>query len=160
MKNTKFACLAGALLLTGLAGAQALRQKWEPVEKPGRARPESDGSNGEGGINYRREVADRRMEGKQQVTLDLIAGRLTLPEAAARFKVLNDTPADCPCRYDMVAEGKSPEERLCRQVINWAVTEVAQTSEPEALALWERLEAELQALRHRDGGVRLPESRE
>jgi hypothetical protein len=138
--------LACALLLAGLAGAEVLRQKRAAVGRPGPVEPARQDD-----IAYKRAVADRRIEGKYHVTLDLIAGRITLPEAAARFKMLNETPADCPLRYDNEAEGNSQEERLYRQVINWAVTEVAQTSETKADEFSERLEAKLQELLRRDG---------
>jgi hypothetical protein len=156
MKSKKRLNWACALLLAGLAAAEVLRVKWGNTARPGDAQPAADDPVRLEDIVYKREVADRRMEGKNQVTRDLIAGRITLPEAAARFKVLNETPADCPFNYENKAEGNSEGERLCRQVINWAVTEVAQTSEAQAQALSQRLEAELQVHLRRDGTVWLP----
>jgi hypothetical protein len=83
----------------------------------------------------------QRVEGKQQVIADLIAGRLDLLEAAARFAHLQPGFSD---------DG----ERLCRSVIGWAY--LALSDRPErAEALTERLEQELAAHLERHGVVRL-----
>src|SRR5262245_2707306 len=112
MKTTKWACLTCALLLAGLAGARALREKWTGVERPGRERPAVDDRALQADVKFKRDVAIRRMDGKYQVTLELIAGRIDLPEAAARFKELNESPPECPLRYECMAYGNTQEERL------------------------------------------------
>jgi hypothetical protein len=83
----------------------------------------------------------QRLEGKQQVIADLIAGRLDLLEAAARFG-----------RLEKGSPGE--DEQLCRRVIGWV--DLALSDRPErAEALTERLERELAAHLGRHGCLRL-----
>ncbi|HEX5271812.1 MAG TPA: hypothetical protein VFW33_15045, partial [Gemmataceae bacterium] len=80
-----------------------------------------------------------RMEGKNKAVQGLLAGRLRLTEAAARFRDLNAT-ADPPVRplCENYA-GATEEERVCRQVIAWAVSGEEVTGSPAAAATRERL---------------------
>jgi hypothetical protein len=55
---------------------------------------------------------------KAETAEDLVAGRLTLPEAAARFRRLDaGTPEEYRHGWRLLAQGTSDDERYCRQVI-------------------------------------------
>jgi hypothetical protein len=99
-------------------------------------------------------VARRRSDAKDRVVRRLLAGWLTLPQAAALFGRLNERPEDCPGQDGYLWPGASQEEKLCRQVIAWA-REVGRAEAVSAKAV-ARLERELEALLGRPGGVRLP----
>jgi hypothetical protein len=97
----------------------------------------------------------RRMALKDEVAADAIAGRLTLFEAAARFR---DLDADAPEAYRGAwrrsMAGDSDPERYCRQVIGYAAA-VLQDPTGEAAVLQD-LTAQLdQALAR--GDLRLPD---
>jgi hypothetical protein len=80
---------------------------------------------------------------KQQIIAELVAGRLRLLEATARFRQAGGT------------EPGSPEE-WCRTVIGWAG--LALCDRPErAEAVSDHLERELQSHLARHGAVSLPE---
>jgi hypothetical protein len=104
--------------------------------------------------------ADRRSEAKLQKTGALIDGRLTLRQAAARFRDINaDLPDEAqswrPPRY---TEGEWPY----RQVISAVHTEFAHRRQAPAQAeAWVgRLEAELRGQRRPKGAPRLHPDRE
>jgi hypothetical protein len=62
-----------------------------------------------------------RMDRREEVTEDVVAGRLTLVEAAAWFRRLDADAAEAYRRgWRRVTEGGSDEERYCRQVLNYA----------------------------------------
>lgn len=83
-----------------------------------------------------------RVRAKEEVVAQLVAGRLPLFEAAARFRELSDAAAESG-------------ERVCRTVIGWA--HLALRDHPErAERLSNDLEQELQEHLKRFGGVRLP----
>jgi hypothetical protein len=83
----------------------------------------------------------RRMAAKDEVAREAVKGRLTLLEAAARFR---DLDADAPEAYRrgwrFLAEGSSDEERYCRQVLGYA--ERALHGRPGQAAALRRLEAQ------------------
>jgi hypothetical protein len=107
-------------------------------------------------MDYRTEVARRRIEEKHAVIGRLVAGQLSLVQAAALFRQLDATPEDCPGPDRSAWSGRSEEEKLCRQVIHWARNEARHTSaEPDALVA--RLGAELAEALARDGSVHLPD---
>ncbi len=81
----------------------------------------------------------RVSEGKHQAIGELIAGRLTLVEAAAQFREL-DAAAD------------AAEESLCRQVLGWVETELQ--NRPDLDAVVARLSREYRAAFGRDPGPR------
>ena len=100
------------------------------------------------------EAALRRTAAKHAAAAEVADGRLTLLEAAARFR---DTDADVTPEYRKVwrltMEGGSDEERFCRQVLLFV--EQAVWGRADGPALLGRLRAELdEALA--GGGVRLP----
>src|SRR5262249_29954001 len=64
----------------------------------------------------------RRMRMKATVVRQLLGGELTLLDAAAAFRILNDAQAnDDPWR---AFQGGSDGEKLCRQVIYWADAQI------------------------------------
>jgi hypothetical protein len=102
-------------------------------------------------------LADRRLALRGEVVRQLIAGELTLPEAAARFKQLNEQMA---ARRDYFRErypSLSAEEAACRQVILWAEVELRHTAPERAAEVVRRLEAELEGHLQCDGKVELPD---
>jgi hypothetical protein len=85
-----------------------------------------------------------RVAAKQRVVEQVIAGRLSLTAAAARFR---EAAGGLPKAED--------GEAVCRAVIGWA--ELALRDRPErAAAVAERLEGELRWHLDRFGGVTLP----
>jgi hypothetical protein len=117
-----------------------------------------DGAEGEREREARLErqlqVVRWRGEAKARVVRRLLAGGLTLPQAAAQFGWLNERPADYPCPDGHLWPGASREEKLCRQVVSWA-RELA-PDEEEGVETVARFEREVDALLARPGGVRLP----
>jgi hypothetical protein len=104
-------------------------------------------------LDGHREVYLRRIVVKEQAVGELLAGRLTLPQAAARFRDVEEAlPVTWgpPC---CAASGSAEGERWCREVMAWV-----QTQHGEDLpALAARLEADLRRHRGTDGTVRLPD---
>jgi hypothetical protein len=99
-----------------------------------------------------------RFRARGAVTEELRAGRLTLVQAAARFRNLNAYPPDSVPDLRHYVPGATDEERLCRQVIFWA--EGSDPAMPLAARKWTRrqLEAELDRLLAENNGIiRLPE---
>jgi hypothetical protein len=86
-----------------------------------------------------------RLRGKERVARDLAQGRLTLTQAAARFRELSAGTPEVQDAIDRVFRSGSEGEKLCRYVILW--TERALEESPEtARATGERLRAELDEL--------------
>jgi hypothetical protein len=95
-----------------------------------------------------------RAAAKERVSADLRAGRLTLLQAAVRFRALGAAPS-CP-GVDLRGHyaGATEDERTCRQVISWVAGAVAQDESPDASEeVRRRLEAELANLLERHHGV-------
>jgi hypothetical protein len=80
---------------------------------------------------------------KEQVIVELRAGRLTLLEAAAIFGELNAREPGCMEQVREVFGGQNDAETLCRQVIQWS-HELGPCSAEE-----------LEEILPRDGGVQL-----
>ncbi len=109
------------------------------------------------------EILPLRIGAKHQIVGDVIAGRLTLVQAAALFGALNQLPPEsmqpslsdlCPSRLRFPAH--TDEERLCQQVVQWVSFELA--DEQDRLeATVGRLEAEFKEALHKEGTVRLPD---
>jgi len=71
----------------------------------------------------------------------VIDGRLTLAKAAARFRAINASrPHHKPVRLDHYP-GQTDEERVCRQVISYVESKLA--DRPDASAILARLECQL-----------------
>jgi len=90
---------------------------------------------------------------KYRLTRDVIAGRLSLFEAAARFRRLNKVnPVDELIGY----WGDSQEDRLCQEVMQW-VSVALQREDPDNRAdCCKRLEEELRRHKEQFGKVLLP----
>lgn len=56
-----------------------------------------------------------RIHERQEIVEQLVAGRMSLSEAAERFRELNRAERDC----HRLLPGNSEEEKLYRQVIHW-----------------------------------------
>jgi hypothetical protein len=98
------------------------------------------------------------MEARKEVIRCLAAGDLTLFEAAARFRLLNNIPAELADRGWHLFEGRCEGEKVCRQVLLWAEAELKSVeARSRAGALLRNLEAELAAHIARNGRVVLPD---
>jgi hypothetical protein len=107
-------------------------------------------------LDRRREALLRRIAAKERVVAELVAGRLTLLQAAARFRDLKGEPPDLAAPPGLAC-GCSEGERLCREVMAWADGWLAEQAPQRAAAVAARLEAELRRHRDRAGMVRLPD---
>jgi hypothetical protein len=96
-------------------------------------------------LRYRSEMVLHNIGVKDAIVADLVAGRLTLREAAARFQeaselVENNDP-------DLLPDYQMPttEEGVCRQVLLWVRTEVSSLPEEQAKRILTRLEKEYES---------------
>jgi hypothetical protein len=97
----------------------------------------------------------RCIEEKRRLTAEVVEGRRTLLEAAARFRDLNrQNPGFNWDRFRVVCPGNSDDERCCRQVLAYVRQEVQDRPGADP-ALPGRLEAELRDLLGR-GDFHLP----
>jgi hypothetical protein len=100
------------------------------------------------------QATQRRTVAKAELAQEAAAGRLTLFEAAARFRDLDaGVTEDYRCGWRHLAEGASDEERYCRQVIGYA--RLALRDRSDGPALLDRLRAQLDEALAR-GDLRLP----
>jgi glutathione S-transferase len=99
---------------------------------------------------------DRRVREKERIGCAVIDGRLTLFEAAALFRRLNEAPPK-PAPLSASFPGDSEEERLCRQVIRWAWRRLSECYPGGAEALVAPYEEELRRHKERHGRVVLPD---
>jgi hypothetical protein len=141
------ALVVGGLILAGGLDRRVGRRPAggpEPVERPDWAVEHAQALRG-------------RFKQKSQVVRELLAGRLTLLEAAARFRALDHAPP--PFNWEMFREvhrGDSDEERHCREVIVGVEAELIDSDPCLCLAICEQLERELQQHLER-GPLRLPD---
>jgi hypothetical protein len=109
-------------------------------------------------LESRDEVVKKRVLAKHQIVDQLLAGELTLFEAAAWFGFLNDHPPEFPDPYRQKWPGASDEEKLCRQVLSWTGVALRQTLPPgQAEEKLRHLEQILAARLAHSGNVQLPE---
>jgi hypothetical protein len=107
------------------------------------------------------ELTTRRIDAKHRVVLDVVAGRLSLLDAATRFRDLHRQPPDLHWgEYRRFFPGKNDDERHCRAVIAAVHVHLTSTTGDYAHPLVGRLEDELQSLLDREGLVVLPPSYE
>jgi hypothetical protein len=86
----------------------------------------------------------------------LMAGELTLFEAAALFAQANEAHPEC-AGFHRLHQGSSDGEKLCREVISWVSTKTEyEQSTAAADKLRERMEVELQEQLDCYGAVVLP----
>jgi len=86
-----------------------------------------------------------RLQAKHAVVTELLAGRLTLREAAARFEALNADDPEIRNRLSQLYPGVSYKEALCRNVIEHARSELRLRAPEQMDSVVARLEAELHA---------------
>ena len=98
----------------------------------------------------------RRIDGKNQAMAELLGGRLTLVEAAARFRDLEETLGDTPASAWRPQCAATDGERLCREVIHWVYARFRPDAPQLAEELAASLEAELWFCQDRDGTIVLP----
>lgn len=99
----------------------------------------------------------RRLQIKELIVSEMLAGRLTMLEAAARFQALHRGDERFAKQMAIYFKGQNEEERFCRSVMDFARMRLQQMEperEAETMAVYER---ELQAAMNRDGLVVLPE---
>jgi hypothetical protein len=106
-------------------------------------------------LHQKEQAAKRRIELKSALTRELIAGRTTLGEVAARFR---DIDATHPASLEIIRAnhpGRGDGERYCRTVIDHVASRLHQ--EPSLAAeVTARLEADLNDRLSRPGDVELP----
>jgi hypothetical protein len=104
----------------------------------------------------RRQILMQRFAVKLRAVQNLLAGRLTLLQAAAQFR---DAEKTQPITRGpgIAATGPADGEGLCRKVIVLAKGWMLENVPAQAGAEIARLEAELEQHRGADGTVRLPE---
>ncbi len=140
-KRPHLTAMALILVLVALAAA---------LLRPERARDLSPDDD------WKLRAVGRRIQEKERIAGELIDGRLTLFEAAARFRRLNAEPPAAP--PPLSYPGDSEEERLCRQVIRWASHRLQERDPGRAndrAAAWEE---ELRRHKERHGTVVLPDA--
>jgi hypothetical protein len=99
-----------------------------------------------------------RIKTRREIIEELAAGRMTLFDAASRFKQLNSEPN--PGKIDVLSlfRGATENERLCRQVITWLDTITHNMTESQRQQVLGQAEAELRNhLAQHGGQVVLPE---
>jgi hypothetical protein len=103
------------------------------------------------------ERVNQRLEKKTAIIRDVIAGRLKLLEAAARYRKLN---ADFPHASHWLEQQRYPgmpyERALCQQIIDTVRDELSEAAPDQVKPLVSRLEAELKEHLCADGQVHLP----
>jgi hypothetical protein len=102
-------------------------------------------------------AVQRRILEKERVACELIDGRLTLFEAAALFRRLNEAPPRAMDATALRFPGDSGEERLCRLVIHWAWRRLHECYPAGADELAARYEDELRRHKEWHGRVVLPD---
>jgi len=160
-RSTRLIALTG-LLITLIAGACFARPSWPSDlgvdfwSVPDlQARLEHENQWREE-LETMDDVVLQRIALKERVVAAVLDRRMSLLEAAAEFKVLNE---DQPRYAEVLREtypSRSDEECLCRNVISYVG--MANRLPPERLkSEVARLEAELQAAKDADGLLCLPE---
>ena len=100
-----------------------------------------------------------KTQARERIAREVIAGRRSLVQGAACFRVLNQISADHMPRLRAFYPGCSDEECLCLQVIARveAILTVERPEQAEGIAT--RLRAELEAELRLTGKIHLPEPR-
>jgi hypothetical protein len=154
-------CLPGArpLLLVGVAvlvGALALlaRSSWKGDVLPDGQNISSEEAR-QADLDQKIQLVSLRLKRKQRVTDEMLAGRLTLLEAAALFHALDlAPPAFNWDNFRISGPGNSDDERHCQEVIDWVTRTVGGTDRCEAEALRQDLDRQLSEHQRR-GPLRL-----
>jgi hypothetical protein len=124
------------------------------VSLTGSWRELEDAHQAEDELDSRLAAAQRRLETKQGILEELVAGRITLLQAGARFQALDRANPDFAwAMFRRFYQGNTDAERHCQQVIAHIGSVVTDTS--MAAAVRERLEEDLQTYRSQ-GEVSFP----
>lgn len=107
-------------------------------------------------LDQQGEAVRRRIAVKAALAADLIAGRATLWEVAARFRDLNTARPDYPEFIRRSYRGASDEERQCRNVIEHVEALMDAAGPSLRREMVAQLERELQERLDRDGRIDLP----
>jgi hypothetical protein len=107
-------------------------------------------------LEARAEMNHRRILAKHEVVTALLGRRLTLVEAAARFRDLDAGLPELRERLLQQYPGVSYELAQCRNVIENARSELQLRALEQVESVVARLEAELQAQLECETGLRLP----
>jgi hypothetical protein len=108
-------------------------------------------------LEVQAKLVQQRCDAKNAVVADVIAGRLTLLEAAARFRSLN---ASCPQAKQWLSykfRDQSYELALCRSIINRVEVELRSRASQQEYDTVARLESELAEHLQRHGRICLPD---
>ena len=97
-----------------------------------------------------------RIEAKTLLIDEVVANRMSLVEAAARFRSLAEAGLDQPMRVLQFLPGDTNEEKFCLQVILWAETHLREVRTSQGNEVLARLRRELAAARG-CGEIVLPE---
>jgi hypothetical protein len=107
-------------------------------------------------LKAKERVMTTRIAAKQRVITELLAERLTLIEAAARFRTLNEE-SDRPINVAELFPAQSEGESYCRQVLRWVRAAADESTADHGAVILSRLEVELKGfLVSHDGDVVLP----
>ena len=134
------------LFVAAIAGLCAASLVWT-LEKtqelsPGQEAPPLVGGKATEQVRGPDGVPLYRTRAKNRVFSELVAGHLTLREAAIFFRILDEADPDFKQEAFISAfSGKSIEERYCREIIGWSWEEEPSNG-PEARLARQRLEAE------------------
>jgi hypothetical protein len=101
------------------------------------------------------EVVILRILAKRHIALETAAGKRSLVQAAALYRVLNELPPALPPADHPCLDGRIEEEGLCWQVILYVANR--EDDGPQTAAAVARLEAELQEELCRHGTIQLPD---
>jgi hypothetical protein len=94
---------------------------------------------------------------RRALVAEVLAGRLTLAEAAAGFRAVDEVKGSSVPVVGGDFLGRTEAERLCQRVLLFAEYQARQRPDREAVLA--RLQGELDGLLGQDGGPRLPEFR-
>ena len=96
-----------------------------------------------GGLARVEKSIHSRIQRKEQIALALAEGRMSLPQAAARFGALSEATPAFRFTVSQIHPSGTRDEQLCRYLIDWMATLVRDTNPARADAAVRRLNAEL-----------------
>jgi hypothetical protein len=97
----------------------------------------------------------QRVQAKQDIVAQLVAGRINLLDAATRFRAASQPVAEWHGGAFRARPEENADEHVCRTLIGWAYLALCEYPE-RAEAVSNRLETDLQALLDRHGCICLP----
>jgi hypothetical protein len=109
----------------------------------------------DGGREEACERALHRLQIKQDIVAQLVAGRVSLLEAAARFRAASQPFSDGASLGSAIRPVQESAEHICRTLIGWAYLALSEYPE-RAEAVTNRLETDLQEVLDRQGSISLP----